>query len=51
MRNVQDRTHFVLSIGGETQVAKGWRVGGDAGFTRGRHDKDFSCSVTVKRMW
>ena len=39
MRNVQDKTHFVLSIGG------------DAGFTRGRHDKDFSCSVTVKRMW
>ena len=51
MRNVQDKTHFVLSIGGETQIAKGWSVGGDAGFTRGRHDKDFSCSVTVKRMW
>ncbi|MBR4909075.1 MAG: autotransporter outer membrane beta-barrel domain-containing protein, partial [Acidaminococcaceae bacterium] len=51
MRNVQDKTHFVLSIGGETQVAKGWSIGGDAGFTRGRHDRDFSCSVTVKRMW
>jgi uncharacterized protein with beta-barrel porin domain len=51
MRNVQDKTHFVLSIGGEADVAKGWRIGGDAGFTRGRHDKDFSCSVTVKRMW
>jgi len=51
MRNVQDKTHFVLSIGGETQIAKGWNIGGDASFTRGRHDKDFSCSVTVKRMW
>ena len=51
MRNVQDKTHFVLSIGGEAEVAKGWSIGGDAGFTRGRHDKDFSCSVTVKRMW
>jgi hypothetical protein len=51
MRNVQDKTHFVLSIGGEAEVAKGWSVVGDAGFTRGRHDKDFSCSVTVKRMW
>ena len=51
MRNVQDKTHFVLSIGGETQIAKGWSIGGDAGFTRGCHDKDFSCSVTVKRMW
>ena len=51
MRNVQDKTHFVLSIGGEAEVAKGWTIGGDAGFTRGRHDRDFSCSVTVKRMW
>ena len=51
MRNVQDKTHFVLSIGGEAEVAKGWSVGGDAGFVRGRHDKDFSCSVTVKRTW
>ncbi len=51
MRNVQDKTHFVLSIGGEAEVAKGWSVGGDASFTRGRHDRDFSCSVTVKRVW
>ena len=51
MRNVQDKTHFVLSIGGETQIAKGWSIGGDASFTRGSHDKDFSCSVTIKRMW
>ena len=51
MRNVQDKTHFVLSIGGEAEIAKGWSVGGDASFTRGRHDRDFSCSVTVKRMW
>ena len=51
MRNVQDKTHFVLSVGVETQVAKGWSIGGDASFVRGSHDKDFSCSVTVKRMW
>ena len=51
MRNVQDKTHFVLSIGGEAEVAKGWTVGGDATFQRGSHDKDWSCSVTVKRMW
>jgi uncharacterized protein with beta-barrel porin domain len=51
MRNVQDKTHFVLSIGGETQIAKGWTIGGDASFTRGSHDKDWSCAVTVKRMW
>lgn len=51
MRNAQDKTHFVLSIGGEAEVAKGWTVGGDASFQRGSHDKDWSCSVTVKRMW
>ena len=51
MRNVQDKTHFVLSIGGETELAKGWSLGGDAGFTRGSHDKDWFCSLTIKRMW
>ena len=51
MRNVQDRTHFVLSIGGDTELGKGWSIGGDAAFVRGSHDKDWSCSVTVKRMW
>ncbi len=51
MHNVQDKTHFVLSIGGEVEAAKGWSVGGDVTWQRGRHDKDLSCSVTVKRMW
>ena len=51
MRNVQDKTHFVLSIGGETELAKGWSLGGDAGLTRGSHDKDRFCSLTIKRMW
>ncbi len=51
MRNVQDKTHFVLSIGGEVEVSKGWSIGGDATWQRGCHDKDLSCSVTVRRMW
>ena len=51
MRNVQDKTHFVLSIGGEVEAANGWSVGGDVTWQRGRHDKDLSCSVMVKRMW
>ena len=51
MRNVQDKTHFVLSIGGEVEVAKGWSIGGDATWQRGRHDKELSCGITLKRMW
>ena len=51
MRNVQDRTHFLLSVGGDVEVARGWTVGGDAAFQRGRHDKDWSCSLTVRRTW
>ena len=51
MRNVQDKTHFLLSIGGEVAVGKGWIIGGDAAFERGSHDKDWSCGVTVRRMW
>ncbi len=51
MHNVQDKTHFVLSIGGEVEVAKGWSIGGDVTWQRGHHDKDLSCSVMVKRMW
>ena len=51
MRNVQDKTHFLLSIGGETEIAKNWGIGGDAGIQRGRHDKDWSCAVMLKYIW
>lgn len=51
MRNVQDKTHFLLSIGGEVAIGKGWTIGGDAAFEQGSHDKDWSCGVTVRRMW
>ncbi len=51
MDNVQDKTHFVLSVGGETQLAKGWSLGGDAAFQRGRRNKDWSCGVSVKHTW
>lgn len=51
MRNVQDRTHFLLSIGGEVEVAKGWTVGGDAVFQRGSHDREWTVGITVRRTW
>ena len=51
MSNEQDRTHVVLSLGGESGFAKGWTVGGDTVFQRGARNKDMSCAVTVKRIW
>jgi hypothetical protein len=51
MGNEQDRTHVVLSVGGESGFAKGWTVGGDTVFQRGARSRDMSCAVTVKRKW
>ena len=49
--NVYNR-HNAASIPGDLNhiVSVGWSAGG-AALQRGRNDKDFSCSVTVKRMW
>ena len=51
MRNEQDKTHFVLSINGESEFAPGWTMAGEAGLQKGAHDKDVMCALTLKRMW
>ena len=51
MRNEQDKTHFVLSINGESEFAPGWTMAGEAGLQKGAHAKDVMCAFTLKRMW
>ena len=51
LRNNQDKTHFILSIGGENEFKGGWVLGGDVGFQRGSHDKDISASVMLRKLW
>lgn len=51
MGNNQDKTHLVLSVGGEAEFAPGWTLAGEAGVERGAHDRDMMCAVTLRRMW
>ena len=51
MRNEQDKTHFVMSLGGEAEFAPGWWLAGDAALQKGTHDRDVMCALTLRRMW
>ncbi len=51
LKNNQDKTHFVLSIGGENEFKGGWILGGDIGWQKGGHDKDLSASVMLRKVW
>ncbi|SFW62473.1 autotransporter outer membrane beta-barrel domain-containing protein [Selenomonas ruminantium] len=51
LRNSQDKTHFLFSLWGETEFAKGWFLSGEAQLQKGAHDKDISASVQFKRVW
>ncbi|MCR5758100.1 MAG: autotransporter domain-containing protein [Selenomonas sp.] len=51
LHNNQDKTHFQLTLSGEAEFAPGWIMAGDAGFLRGRHDKDVTCALTLRKVW
>ncbi|MBQ5502795.1 MAG: autotransporter domain-containing protein, partial [Selenomonas sp.] len=51
LRNSQDKTHFLFSLLGETEFAKGWFLSGEAQLQKGAHDKDISASFQFKRVW
>ncbi|WP_026767672.1 autotransporter outer membrane beta-barrel domain-containing protein [Selenomonas ruminantium] len=51
LQNNQDKTHLVLSLGGENEFAKGWILGGDVQLQKGSHDKDVSASVMLRKVW
>ena len=51
LKNNQNKTHFVISLAGENEFAKGWILGGDVQLQKGSHDKDLSASVMLRKVW
>ncbi|MBO6305025.1 MAG: autotransporter domain-containing protein [Selenomonadaceae bacterium] len=49
--NKQDKTHFVLRLFGDVNLAQNWTLAGDARFQKGSHDKDIAASITLRKMW
>ncbi len=51
MRYKRDKTHFVCSLRGENEFARGWFIGGEAELQRGENDKDVTASLMLRRTW
>ncbi|MBO6305732.1 MAG: autotransporter domain-containing protein [Selenomonadaceae bacterium] len=49
--NKQDKTHFVLRLFGDVNLAQNWTLAGDARLLKGSHDKDIAASITLKKLW
>ena len=51
LKGSQDKTHFVMSLNGDTEFKKGWILGGDLRFQKGSHDRDLAASMMIRRVW
>lgn len=51
LRQKRDKTHFVFSLRGENEFARGWFIGGETEFQLGEHYKEITASVMLRRMW
>ena len=51
LRNERDKTHFILSVRGESEFARGWFMGGEAELQRGENDRDVTASIMLRRIW
>lgn len=51
LRQKRDKTHFVFSLRGEDEIARGWFLGGEAELQLGENDKDVTASVMFRRIW
>ncbi|MBR4903920.1 MAG: autotransporter outer membrane beta-barrel domain-containing protein [Selenomonadaceae bacterium] len=51
MRYQRDKIHFLCSVRGESEFARGWFMGGEAELQVGENDKDVTASVMLRRIW
>lgn len=51
LRQQRDKTHFVFSVRGENEFARGWFAGGEAEVQLGENDKDITASLMLRRTW
>ena len=51
LRNKRDKTHFLFSLRGENEFARGWSFGGEAELQFGENDKDVTASLMFRRIW
>lgn len=51
LRQKRDKTHFLFSLRGEDEIARGWFIGGEAELQLGENDKDVAASVMLRRVW
>ncbi len=51
LRHERDKTHFIFSVRGESEISRGWFVGGEAELQRGENDRDVTASIMLRRIW
>lgn len=51
LRYKRDKTHFICSLRGESEIARNWFLGGEAEFQVGENDKDVTASIMFRRVW
>ena len=51
LRNKRDKTHGLFSVRGDNEFSDGWFVGGEAEIQFSEHDKDFTASLMLRRIW
>ena len=51
LRQKRDKTHFVFSLRGENEFARGWFIGGETELQLGENDRDVTATVMLRRIW
>lgn len=51
LRQQRDKTHFVFSLRGENEFARGWFMYGETELQLSENDKDVTASLMLRRTW